>query len=62
VLGDQRFSSRYELAHYPMPGAENVGEFPPAPPGDMTGIDAPEQHPLSQGSSSASSPFAGCAS
>jgi len=42
VLGDQRFSSRYELAHYPMPGAENVGEFPPAPPGDMTGIDAPE--------------------
>jgi len=42
VLGDQRFSSRYELAHYPMPGAENTGEFPPAPPGDMTGIDAPE--------------------
>ncbi|QUQ70051.1 cytochrome P450 [Kutzneria sp. CA-103260] len=42
VLADQRFSSRYELAHFPMPGAEDMGEFPPAPPGDMTGIDAPE--------------------
>ena len=42
VLADQRFSSRYELAHFPLPGAESVSEFPPAPPGDMTGIDAPE--------------------
>lgn len=39
VLGDQRFSSRYELLHFPLPG---VGELPPAPVGDMTGIDAPE--------------------
>lgn len=39
VLGDQRFSSRYELMHFPLPG---VGELPPAPPGDMSGIDAPE--------------------
>ena len=42
VLADQRFSSRYELAHFPLPGAEAIGEFPPAPPGDLTGIDAPE--------------------
>jgi cytochrome P450 len=42
VLADQRFSSRYELAHYPMPGLEEIGELPPAPVGDMTGIDAPE--------------------
>jgi cytochrome P450 len=39
VLADTRFSSRYELMHYPFPG---VGELPPAPPGDMTGMDAPE--------------------
>jgi cytochrome P450 len=42
VLADQRFSSRYELMHYPLPGAEEIGEIPPAPVGDMTGIDAPE--------------------
>ncbi|WP_033290158.1 cytochrome P450 [Amycolatopsis jejuensis] len=42
VLADQRFSSRYELAHYPLPGMENVPELPPAPVGDMTGMDAPE--------------------
>ncbi|MFD9959021.1 cytochrome P450 [Amycolatopsis sp. NPDC058986] len=41
VLADRRFSSRYELAHYPMPGAEGI-EIPPAPPGDLTGIDDPE--------------------
>jgi cytochrome P450 len=40
VLADPRFSSRYELMHYPMPGGP--AELPPAPPGDMTGIDAPE--------------------
>lgn len=42
VLADQRFTSRYELMHYPMPGAEALGELPPAPTGDLTGIDAPE--------------------
>ncbi|MEU9374179.1 cytochrome P450 [Streptomyces sp. NPDC048255] len=41
VLGDQRFSSRYELMHYPFPGGPD-GALPPAPVGDMTGIDAPE--------------------
>lgn len=41
VLGDQRFSSRYELLHYPFPGGPD-GVLPPAPVGDMTGIDAPE--------------------
>jgi cytochrome P450 len=42
VLADQRFSSRYELAHYPMPGLEGIGEPPPAPVGDLTGMDAPQ--------------------
>jgi cytochrome P450 len=41
VLADSRFSARYELLHYPFPGAP-VAELPPAPPGDMSGIDAPE--------------------
>ena len=41
VLADSRFSARYELLHYPFPGAP-VTELPPAPPGDMGGIDAPE--------------------
>ncbi|GHE93368.1 cytochrome P450 [Amycolatopsis deserti] len=40
VLGDSRFSSRYELMHYPLPGL--TGDVPPAPVGDLTGIDAPE--------------------
>ncbi|MFJ8811981.1 cytochrome P450 [Amycolatopsis thermoflava] len=40
VLGDSRFTSRYELMHYPLPGLE--GDIPPAPVGDLTGIDAPE--------------------
>jgi cytochrome P450 len=39
VVGDSRFSSRYELMHYPLPG---VTELPPAPVGDLSGIDAPE--------------------
>jgi cytochrome P450 len=38
VLGDTRFSSRYELMHPPFPG---LAEFPAAPPGDMSGIDPP---------------------
>ncbi|MFJ8696730.1 cytochrome P450 [Streptomyces roseolilacinus] len=41
VLGDPRFSSRYELMHYPFPGGPE-GPLPPAPVGDMTGMDAPE--------------------
>jgi cytochrome P450 len=40
VLGDRRFSSRYELMHLPIEGAPP--ELPPAPVGDLTGIDAPE--------------------
>jgi cytochrome P450 len=40
ILADNRFSARYELMHYPLPGVP--AEIPPAPPGDMTGIDAPE--------------------
>ncbi|MEV0582840.1 cytochrome P450 [Nonomuraea sp. NPDC050310] len=34
-----RFSSRYELMHYPL---ADLGPMPPAPVGDLTGIDAPE--------------------
>lgn len=41
VLADSRFSSRYELLHYPFPGGPE-GVLPPAPVGDMTGMDAPE--------------------
>jgi len=41
VLADSRFSSRYELMHYPFPG-EIVTEMPPAAIGDITGIDPPE--------------------
>ncbi|HEY9370114.1 cytochrome P450 [Streptomyces sp.] len=41
ILADPRFSSRYELMHYPFPGGPE-GPFPPAPVGDMTGMDAPE--------------------
>ncbi|MEV6278065.1 cytochrome P450 [Nocardia sp. NPDC051832] len=39
VLSDPRFSSRFELMHYPL---ADVGQLPPAPLGDLTGIDAPE--------------------
>ncbi|MDF3288192.1 cytochrome P450 [Streptomyces silvisoli] len=41
VLADTRFSSRYETMHYPFPDGP-TGELPPAPLGDLTGIDAPE--------------------
>ncbi|GAA1408404.1 cytochrome P450 [Kitasatospora putterlickiae] len=41
ILADPRFSSRYELMHYPFPGGPE-GPVPPAPVGDMTGMDAPE--------------------
>ncbi len=40
VLGDRRFSSRYELMHLPIDGAPP--DLPPAPVGDLTGIDPPE--------------------
>ncbi|ARF57896.1 cytochrome P450 [Streptomyces gilvosporeus] len=40
ILADSRFSSRYELMHLPLPGGP--AELPPAPPGDMSGLDAPE--------------------
>ncbi|WP_410661811.1 cytochrome P450 [Amycolatopsis sp. lyj-112] len=40
VLADTRFSSRYELMHYPFPGGPE--EMPPATVGDLTGVDAPE--------------------
>ncbi|WP_433543977.1 cytochrome P450 (plasmid) [Streptomyces sp. CA-294286] len=39
IFADPRFSSRYELLHYPY---GDIGELPPAPVGDMTGMDAPE--------------------
>jgi cytochrome P450 len=40
VLADQRFSSRYELMHVPYPVA-GVTEMMAAPPGDLSGVDAP---------------------
>ncbi|MGX8906990.1 cytochrome P450 [Streptomyces netropsis] len=41
ISADTRFSSRYELMHYPFPGMEGV-EIPPATVGDLTGMDQPE--------------------
>ena len=41
VAADTRFSSRYELMHFPYSGA-GMTELPPAAPGDLTGIDPPE--------------------
>ncbi|MFD7169260.1 cytochrome P450 [Streptomyces violascens] len=41
LTADPRFSSRYELMHYPFPGMD-LAEIPPAPVGDLTGIDQPE--------------------
>ena len=41
ILADPRFSSRYELIHFPFPGSQ-ITEIPPAPIGDLTGIDPPE--------------------
>ncbi|WP_240045602.1 cytochrome P450 [Streptomyces sp. L-9-10] len=40
IMADPRFSSRYELIHYPFPGGPE-GPLPPAPVGDMIGMDAP---------------------
>lgn len=42
VLADPRFSSRYELLHLPMPMEGAPEELPPAPVGDILGLDAPE--------------------
>ncbi|MFI7288262.1 cytochrome P450 [Streptomyces anulatus] len=42
VLADPRFSSRYELLHLPIPMEGAPGELPPAPVGDIIGLDAPE--------------------
>lgn len=42
VLADRRFSSRYELVHLPVPMEGAPPELPPAPVGDLTGIDPPE--------------------
>ncbi|WP_214321318.1 cytochrome P450 [Nonomuraea sediminis] len=38
VLADPRFSSRYETQYHPVLG----GHLPPAPAGDLTGMDAPQ--------------------
>ncbi|MFD9946399.1 cytochrome P450 [Nonomuraea sp. NPDC059023] len=40
VLADPRFSSRYELQHHPLVPA-GTGPMPPAPVGDLSGMDAP---------------------
>ncbi|NUW46972.1 cytochrome P450 [Nonomuraea rhodomycinica] len=37
ILADPRFSSRYETQYHPLAG----GHLPPAPVGDLTGMDAP---------------------
>jgi cytochrome P450 len=42
ILADPRFSSRYELLHLPVPMEGVSGELPPAPVGDIVGLDAPE--------------------
>ncbi|MEV8528765.1 cytochrome P450 [Streptomyces sp. NPDC052000] len=42
VLADPRFSSRYELLHTPLPMEGLSGQLPPAPVGDITGLDAPD--------------------
>lgn len=42
IASDPHFSSRYELMHSPFPGTEELTEIPPAPVGDLTGIDPPE--------------------
>ncbi|MCS7479462.1 cytochrome P450 [Umezawaea endophytica] len=42
VLADPRFSSRPELAHFPLPREGFDGEMPPVPPGMFINADAPE--------------------
>lgn len=41
IHADPRFSSRYELLHNPFESG-HTGALPPAPVGDLTGLDAPE--------------------
>lgn len=43
VLADPRFSIRYDLLHLPYETG-TVGPYPPAEPGDFTGMDAPEHN------------------
>lgn len=42
IAADTRFSSRYELMRYPLLEGGPGGALPPAPVGDLTGIDPPE--------------------
>ncbi|MGW7516684.1 cytochrome P450 [Streptomyces sp. NPDC054796] len=42
LLADPRISSRYELLHPPVPMAGMPEVMPPAPVGDIIGLDAPE--------------------
>lgn len=42
LLADPRISSRYELLHLPEPVPGHTGAVPPAPVGDIIGLDAPE--------------------
>ncbi|MEU0689254.1 cytochrome P450 [Streptomyces uncialis] len=42
ILADPRFSSRYELLHLPVPIEGAPGRIPPAPIGDIIGLDTPE--------------------
>jgi cytochrome P450 len=54
ILADPRFSSRYETHYHPLAG----GRLPPAPVGDLTGMDAPST-PASASCWRASAPSAG---
>ncbi|ONI85278.1 cytochrome [Actinosynnema sp. ALI-1.44] len=42
VLADPRFSARYELLDLPIGMPPDGSTLPPASPGDLTGLDAPE--------------------
>ncbi|MEU7583452.1 cytochrome P450 [Streptomyces sp. NPDC041068] len=42
ILADPRISSRYELMHPPIPMPGLPEQMPPAPIGDIIGLDAPE--------------------
>jgi cytochrome P450 len=42
ILADQRFSSRQEHVHSPVPREGMDGPMPPAPPGMFINVDAPE--------------------
>jgi hypothetical protein len=59
ILADPRFSSRYELLHLPVPMEGVSGKLPPAPVGDIIGLDAPST-PATGACSPADSPSAAC--